>query len=396
MVCVEKDLAGDSCIYLDNAATSYPKPGPVYDAMDAFARYCGGSGGRSGHSKSIEASKVLDGARESLARLLGAAAPECVCFTPNATEALNVAIYGLAEPGCRIVTTSMEHNSVWRPLADLRDRLGCDVVIVRAGKDGVCDAARLVEAVTDKTAFVVMTYASNVTGSLQPVESVSAHCRARSIPLVVDAAQVAGAYPVHAVELGIGVLAFTGHKSLLGPQGTGGLVVNPELARRIRPLKRGGTGSRSESDRQPDALPDKFESGTSNGHGIAGLLAGVEYLLQEGVETVRAREMALWRRFRDGLRSIPYVRVYGSDDAAWSVGTVSITVDGMEPTDVGFFLDVKNGILTRTGLQCAPLAHQTLGTMPHGTVRFSFGFATTEAHVDAALDALAHIRDKRP
>ena len=395
MVCIEKDPASDSWIYLDNAATSYPKPGLVYDAMDAFARYGGGSGGRSGHSKSIEASGILDGARESLALLLGASAPECVCFAPNATEALNLAIYGLAEPGCRIVTTSMEHNSVWRPLADLRDRLGCQVVIVRAGTDGVCDGRRRVDAITGDTALVVMTFASNVAGTLQPVEAVAARCRERSIPLVVDAAQVAGAYPLNAVDLGIGALAFTGHKSLLGPQGTGGLVVDPALVPRIRPLKRGGTGSRSESDRQPDALPDKFESGTSNGHGIAGLLAGVEYLLEEGVETVRAREMALWRRLRDGLREIQHVRVYGSDDAARSVGTVSITVDGMEPTDVGFLLDVKHGILTRTGLHCAPLAHQTLGTMPHGTVRFSLGFATTEAHVDAALEALVHIRDKR-
>jgi cysteine desulfurase family protein len=379
---------------MDNAATSYPKPDIVYSATDTFARHAGGSGGRGGHSKTIEASCYLDGARESLARLLGAPMPECVCFAPNATEALNLAVYGLAKPGCRIVSTSMEHNSVWRPLTDLRIRFGCRLHIVQAGKDGFCHPNSIIDAVDCETEFVVMNHASNVTGTIQDVESVAKACRSRKVPLVVDAAQTAGAYPFNMLELGVSAIAFTGHKSLLGPQGTGGLIVDPEGCSIIQPLKRGGTGSRSESEHQPDFLPDRFESGTLNGHGIAGLGAGAQYLLSHGVSEVRKHEMSLWRRFREGLREMPHIKVYGPEDADRSVGIISLTVEGMEPTDIGFLLDVRHGIMTRTGLHCAPLAHQTLGTAPFGTVRFSLGFANTSHEVDLALDGLARIREK--
>jgi len=384
----------EQVIYLDNAATSFPKPESVYAAMDSFARQIGGSGGRSSHRKSIESAELLDGVREDLARLLGAGAPEWVCFGLNATEALNLAIYGLAEPGGSIVTTMLEHNSVRRPLADLRERYGCKIITVPADERGLCDSGEVIGALRDDTQFVVMVWASNVMGSLQEIEPVARACRSRKIPFIVDAAQICGAYPVNFQELGLSVLAFTGHKSLLGPQGTGGLVVHPDVAPRIQPFKRGGTGTVSESDRQPGFLPDRFEAGTLNGHGLAGLKAGVEFLLARGVESVRAQEMALWRRFRDGLRAIPHVRVYGPEEADRAVGIISITVDGMEPTDVGFLLDVRFGVLTRTGLHCAPGAHQTIGTMPFGTVRFSLGFSTTEAEVDAALEAVARIRER--
>ena len=385
----------DGTIYLDNAATSYPKPEAVYLAMDSFARHVGGSGGRSSHRRALESATVVDGARESIARLLGAHGPECVCFGMNATEALNLAIYGLAMPGCRIVSSTLEHNSVRRPLADLRDRCGCEIVAIPGNERGQWDPCAVIAALDKNTAFVVLSWASNVTGALQAIPAVANACRELNIPLVVDGAQICGSYPVDFKVLGAAALAFTGHKSLLGPQGTGGLVVDPEIAPRMRPFKRGGSGSVSHSETQPENLPDKFEAGTMNCHGLCGLYAGATFLLEHDVASVREHEMALWRRFRDGLRDIGHVRVYGPDEADRSVSIVSVTVQGMEPTDVGFLLDMRYGILTRTGLHCAPGAHAAIGTLPTGTTRFAMGFANTSADVDNVLYALAHIRERR-
>jgi selenocysteine lyase/cysteine desulfurase len=214
------------------------------------------------------------------------------------------------------------------------------------------------------------------------------------IPLVVDAAQVCGVYPVDAKSLGLAALAFTGHKSLLGAQGTGGLVVTAELGARIRPLRRGGTGTESHSELHPESLPQRLEAGTMNCHGLAGLHAGATFLLEHGVARIRAREMALWSRLREGLRDMSHVRVYGPDRQDQSVGIVSVTVDGMEPTDVGVLLDIRYGVLTRTGLHCAPGSHQAIGTMPTGTIRLSIGYSTTEADIDQALHALGHVRER--
>ena len=213
--------------------------------------------------------------------------------------------------------------------------------------------------------------------------------------MIVDGAQICGSYPVDFRSLGAAALAFTGHKSLLGPQGTGGLVVDPEFAPRMQPFKRGGSGSVSHSEAQPENLPDKFEAGTMNCHGLCGLYAGATFLLEHQVASVRAHEMALWRRFRDGLRDMSHVHVYGPDETERSVSIVSLTVDGMQPTDIGFLLDMRHGILTRTGLHCAPGAHAAIGTLPTGTTRFAMGFANSTADVDTALHALAHIRERR-
>ncbi len=378
--------------YLDNATTSFPKPEEVLQRMDWFARHEGGSAGPSGHGKTVAAQGMIAEVRERVARLFSAPSSDCVCLMSNATEALNTAIYGLAEPGCRIVTTSMEHNSVWRPLADLRRRMGCEVIVVRADRAGICDAKALTEAVTPNTAFVVMTCASNVTGAVQPVGAVAERCRKHGVPLVLDGAQAAGALPVDLGRLPNSALAFTGHKGLMGPQGTGGLVVDPALGARMRPLKRGSTGTPSDSSDQPETLPEKFESGTANGHGIAGLGAGIEYVTRWGVETIRAHEMRLWSLFREGLSELPHVRVLGPDKEEESVAILSLTVDGMAPVDVGTVLDVREGVTTQAGLHCAPLAHETIGTMPLGTVRFSFGPGNTETDVEAALAAVAGVR----
>ena len=388
------EAEADNTIYLDNAATSYPKPEVVYAAMNGFARAIGGSGGRGSHRRSFATATVIDGARESLATLLGAHSPECVCFAQNATEALNIAIYGLGEPGSRVVTSTGEHNSVRRPVADLRERYGCDVIAVRPNELGHWDPSDVIAALTSNTSLVVLSWASNVTGALQDIEPVARACCERNIPMVIDGAQICGSYPIDFRTIGAAALAFTGHKSLLGPQGSGGLIVNPDMASRIRPLKRGGSGTASQSESHPECLPDRFECGTLNGHGLAGLDAGATFLLGHGVESVRAHEMALWRRFREGLRDIGHTHVYGSNDEQRAVSIVSVTVDGMEPSDVGFLLDVRYGLLTRTGLHCAPGAHEAIGTLPTGTVRFAMGFSNTEADVDAALHALAHIRER--
>lgn len=391
-------LLDERSTYFDNAATSYPKPESVYTAMDDFARRIGGSVGRSSHRRACEASVVADGARDSLAALLGAPSPSCVCFAANATDALNTAIYGLASPGCNIVTSSVEHNSVRRPLADLRDRCGCSVTVIEADRRGLWNPNDVIAAIHADTALVALGWAGNVTGALQELEPVAQHCARLRVSLVIDAAQSCGAHPVQASRLGAAALAFTGHKALLGPQGTGGLIVDPELAPRIQPLRRGGTGIESDSEHPPRELPARLEAGTLNGHGIAGLRAGTEHLLRLGMDAVRAREMALWQRLRDGLRELPHVHVHGPDRQDQAVAIVSVTVDGMEPSDVGVMLDVHYGILTRTGLHCAPGAHKAIGTWPAGTVRFSIGHATTEAEVDEALSALERVceRKQRP
>ena len=386
---------GDT-IYFDNAATSFPKPEAVYLAMDTFARQVGGSGGRSSHRRALESGTIVDGARESLSKLLGAHGPECVCFGMNATEALNIAIYGLAKPGCRIISSTLEHNSVRRPLADLRDRCGCELVAVSGNPCGQWNPREVIAALNQDTALVVLSWASNVTGALQEIPVVARACRDRNIPMVVDGAQICGSYPVDFKSLGASALAFTGHKSLLGPQGTGGLMVDPEFAPRMQPFKRGGSGSVSHSEAQPENLPDKFEAGTMNCHGLCGLYAGATYLLEHDVASIRAHEMALWCRFRDGLRDMSHVQVYGPPEPEHAVSIVSLTVDGMQPTDIGFLLDMRHGILTRTGLHCAPGAHAAIGTLPTGTTRFAMGFANSTADVDAALYALAHIRERRP
>jgi cysteine desulfurase / selenocysteine lyase len=387
------DAVADT-MYFDNAATSFPKPDVVYRAMDNFARHIGGSGGRSSHRRALESASVVDSARESLCALLGAHAPECVCFGMNATEGLNIAIHGLAEPGCRVVTSTIEHNSVRRPVADLNRRLGCQIVTIGGDELGFWDARSVIAALTPQTACVILSWASNVTGALQDMHPVARACRDLGIPLVIDGAQICGSYPVDFKTLGAAALAFTGHKSLLGPQGTGGLLVNPEYASRIKPFKLGGSGTVSHAEEHPDNMPDKFEAGTLNCHGLSGLHAGAAFLLEHGVAAVRAHEMKLWHQFREGLREIGHVKVFGPDKCERAVSIVSITVEGMEPTDLGFLLDMRYGILTRSGLHCAPGVHHAIGTLPTGTVRFSLGFANTAAQIDLALDALAHIRER--
>jgi len=376
-------------IYLDNAATSWPKPPAVAEAMQAFLTEVGANPGRSAHRLAVRSGRMVYDAREAVAGLLNAPDPLRVVFGANATEALNLALAGLVRPGDHVITSSMEHNSVMRPLRSL-ERRGVGLTVVLCSPQGFLDPADVEAAIRPETTLVVLNHGSNVVGTLLPVAEVAEIARRRGLLLLVDAAQTAGAYPIDVQADGIDLLAFSGHKSVYGPMGTGGLVIGTRVdPARLEPLKRGGTGSWSETEEQPDFLPDRCESGTPNAVGLAGLAAAVRWVQGSGVHTLRAHEVALTRRLIDGLVGIPGVTVYGSLDATRQVATVSFNVTGAAPSDVGLELDEEYGIMCRVGLHCAPAAHRTIGTFPSGSVRFGLGTFNTTEEIDAAVSAVA-------
>lgn len=381
-------------IYMDNAATSWPKPEEVYQAMDTFMRENGANPGRSGHRPSIEAGRVIYETREALARLFGISDPARIVFTLNATEALNLVIRGMLHPGDHVITSSMEHNSVMRPLRAAEMR-GVEVTVVKCSPEGFLRPQDVQEAIRQSTRLIVLNHASNVVGTLLPVREVGAIARDRDIVLLVDAAQTAGCHQVDVESERIDLLAFSGHKGLFGPQGTGGLYIRKGLETVIEPLKHGGTGSHSEHEYQPEFLPDKYESGTPNTVGLAGLRAGVNFILEQDVDTVRAREIGLTRRLIDGLRNIPGVMVYGSSNPEAQVAVVSFNVSGMTASEITMQLEEKYQVVCRPGLQCAPAAHRTQGTFPRGTVRLSPGYFTPEEDIEKTLEAVRRIvRDR--
>ncbi|MFY9396947.1 MAG: aminotransferase class V-fold PLP-dependent enzyme [Desulfomonilia bacterium] len=378
-------------VYLDNAATSWPKPPEMMEAMIRFNQSIGANPGRSGHSRSVDAGRVLLDAREALADLLGAPDMLGVVFTLNATHALNIVISGLLEEGCHAICTSMEHNSVMRPLTMARSR-GVRLSVALCSGAGELDPAELARLIRPDTRLIVMTHASNVTGTLMPIAEVASIVREHGVPLCVDASQTAGAVPIDVEAMGIDLLAFTGHKSLYGPQGTGGLVISRGLEQRINPLMQGGTGSRSEFEVQPDFLPDKYEAGTPNAIGIAGLKAGVDFIRRRGLDAVMAHEKALTTRLISGLKAVPGVRIYGPGDARRQMPVVSFTLEGVAPSELALALDEEFGVMSRPGLHCAPSAHRTIGTFPEGTLRLSPGLFTTPEQIDhvvKAVDSLA-------
>lgn len=385
-------------IYFDNAATSWPKPPEVVEAMVRFLDEVGANPGRAGHRMAVEAGRVVYEAREAVAELFNAPDPLRVVFGPNATEALNLALRGLLRPGDHVVTSSMEHNSMMRPLRAL-ERQGVEVTVVHCSPEGFLDPTDVEAAIRPNTVMIALNHGSNVVGTLLPVAEVGRMLRQwpagaqHAAPLLlVDAAQTAGAVPMDMQADGIDLLAFTGHKSLYGPMGTGGLIIGEQVGlARLEPLKRGGTGSRSEREEQPTFLPDMYESGTPNGPGLAGLTAGIRWVLEQGVEAIRVREMALTQRLIDGLRGIPGVTVYGGLDARRQTATVSFNIAGMEPSEVGLRLDEGYGMMCRVGLHCAPAAHRTISTFPVGTVRFSLGALNTAEDVDGAVEAVARL-----
>ena len=375
-------------IYFDNAATSWPKPPGVAEAMVHFLNEVGANPGRAAHQRAVEAGRIVYDAREAVAELFNAPDPLHVAFGPNVTEALNLALRGYLRPSDHVITSSMEHNSVMRPLRAL-ERAGVELTVAQCSPEGVLDPADVEASIRPNTVLVVLNHASNVVGTLLPVAEVGRICRERDLLLLVDAAQTGGAYPIDMQADGIDLLAFTGHKSLYGPMGTGGLIVGERVnVARLEPLKRGGTGSRSEHEVQPNFMPDMYESGTPNVVGLAGLEVGVRWVLEQGVETIRAHEITLAQRLIDGLGRIPNVTVYGGLDATRQTATVSFNISGMEPSEVGLRLDEEYGIMCRVGLHCSPLAHKTIGTFPVGAARFGLGAFNTLEEVDRAVEAV--------
>ncbi len=380
-------------IYLDNAATSWPKPEAVYQAMDSLMRYTGASPGRSGHLMSLTAARMIHEAREALCEFFGIADASHLVFTSNATEALNLAIKGLLRPGGHVVTSSIEHNSVMRPLRAL-EKNGVQVSVAKCAGDGTLDPREIERAIRPETSLIVLSHASNVVGTLLPVAAVGGIARGRGIPLLVDAAQSAGCYPIDVEAMHIDLLAFSGHKSLLGPQGTGGLYIRPGLESRLEPLKHGGTGSYSEHESQPDFLPDKYESGTPNTVGLAGLGAGVRFIMREGLDGIREKEQKLTGLLLRGLAAIPGVTCYGNGGPAERVAIVSFNISGVPSSEVALRLEEDFRIMCRPGLHCSPSAHRTLGTFPQGSVRLSPGHFHSVLDIEKTLEAVRQIARK--
>jgi cysteine desulfurase family protein len=375
-------------IYFDNAATSWPKPPGVVEAMVHFMEGVGANPGRSGHRLSVEAGRIVYETREALAELFNIEDPLRIVFGYNVTEGLNLALRGTLRPGDHVITSSMEHNSVMRPLRAL-EREGVELTVVACSPEGFLDPADVEAAIRPNTVMVVLNHGSNVVGSLLPVAGTGRICRQHDLLLLVDAAQTAGAYPIDVEADHIDLLGFTGHKALCGPMGTGGLYIGPRVdLERFEPLKRGGTGSRSEMEEQPDFLPDLCESGTANAVGLAGLGAGVRFVLEQGVEKIRCHEETLTAQLIEGLQAVPGVTLYGGCDAARQTATISFNVAGLEPSEVGLQLDEEYGIMSRVGLHCAPSAHKTIGTFPTGAVRFGLSYFNTEEEVEVAVQAV--------
>jgi len=373
---------------MDNAATSWPKPPSVIQAMTDYMKNIGANSGRSGHRLAIEAGRIVYETRETVAELFNVSDPLRIVFCSNVTEALNLALRGFLKVGDGVITSSIEHNSVMRPLRDLEEG-GVEVTVVNCSSQGFLDPHDVQAAVKSNTKLIVLNHASNVVGSILPVAEIGKIARANDLVLLVDAAQTAGAYPINVEAMNIDLLAFTGHKAMYGPQGTGGLYIREGID--LKPLKWGGTGSRSEEEYQPDFSPDKYESGTPNIVGLAGLGAGVRFVLSEGIDKIREKETDSTQKLLDGLTNIEGVTVYGGLDVDRQVGLVSFNIESVLPSEVGFQLDEEYEIMCRVGLHCAPAAHKTIGTFPIGTVRLSLSHFTTEEEVEETIRAVDEI-----
>ena len=382
-------------VYLDNAATSFPKPEPVYKGMEEFVRAAGANPGRGGHRRAVEAEGMIEDTRRLMARLLGVPRPERIVFGHNATDGLNMAIKGVLRPGDHAITSVLEHNSVSRPLNRLEQDGAITLTRVEATADHLIDPDAIARAFRPNTRLVALTQASNVTGTIQPIAAIGRIARERGALLLVDAAQSAGVVPIDCERDGIDLLAFTGHKGLLGPTGTGGLVVGERAE--VRTWREGGTGGDSTRPVQPEELPHRLEGGTPNVFGIAGLREGVRLLLERGVEDVLAHERGMIKTFFEALERPERLTWYGADrviadrNGDGRVGLVGVNLDGFAPAEVGAILDEQFDIAVRPGLHCAPYAHRHLGTFPDGTVRLSAGILTTADDMRRAAAAFDEI-----
>ena len=374
-------------IYMDNGATSNQKPQAVYEAVADALKSASGNPGRSGHLLSLKAGQIVSQARLACQHLLHAADVSEISFCANATQALNQAIFGLVSPGGHIITSSLEHNAVARPLTYLQ-KTGHDITILPADLRNGVDPDAVRDAIRTDTCLVVMTHCSNVTGTLNDIESIGAICRAFDIPFLVDAAQTAGNRPIDVSAMPIDALAFPGHKSMLGPQGTGGLYIRKDLP--VKPFLLGGTGSYSELLTQPEARPDFFESGTQNVPGLAGLAASVNWLKETGLAEIHHKELSLTNRLIAGFLDIPGVQYFGPDPSCDHGAIVSVTIDGVDPQEAAMLLDSAFSIAVRAGLHCAPYAHDSIGTLhTGGTIRFSPNLFSSADEIEACIQAVS-------
>ena len=379
-------------IYFDNAATVWPKPENVYRFMDEFYRTHGVNPGRSGYDLAIEAGTLLDRLRKRLTKFFGgdADASDRLVFGYNVTDALNLIIPGLVSAGDHIVTTNLEHNSVIRPVNHAVRDHGAEATFVPFDSAGFVDPRDIARAMRPNTRLVIVNHGSNVIGTVQPVKEIGSICRERGVTFVVDTAQTAGIVPINMREMNIDVVAFTGHKALMGSMGIGGLCIRKHVE--VKPVRSGGTGVRSVDPFHPDEYPWRLEYGTPNMVGVASLWAGQDWLDENGIASVHAREMHLAHRLVDGLRQIEGVRLYCCDSLDNHLSTILMNLEGVDPGDVGVMLDVDHNIATRTGLHCAPLVHTQLGLVERdGGVRFSIGAFNTAEQVDLAIAAIAEI-----
>lgn len=376
-------------IYLDSSATSFLKPPQVAEAVFRSFNTIGNAG-RGAHAPTLNASRLIYDTREKLAALFGTPDPSRIAFTCNATEALNIAIHGAIHPGEHVITTACEHNSVLRPLY-LKEKEGTELTIIPADKKGRIRYDLLESSVKSNTSAIVLTHASNLSGNVTDLAFVSNFAKKHGLLLIVDASQTAGSLPINVVKMGIDILCFTGHKGLFAPQGTGGLYVREGLT--LSPLKSGGSGVHSFDRQHPTDMPTALEAGTLNGHGIAGLNAGLDYILSTGVKNIHAKEISLARRFVNGISDISDLKLYGDIDAPLRTPIISLNIGNMSSASVSDILWEDYEICVRAGAHCAPLMHKTFGTEKQGAVRFSFSCFNTETEIDTAIRAMHEIAE---
>lgn len=388
-------------LYLDHAATSFPKPPEVTAAMVRWATECGASAGRGAYAEAQEAGKIVSDCREMIATLLGAPSPQTIAFTANCSDALNIALKGLIDPNDargkgHVLCTQTDHNSVLRPIHAMADAGWIEFDIVPVDATGRLDPAEVKSRLRRNTRYVAITHGSNVTGCVQDIDTIGKLCREHAVPMILDAAQTVGHLPIDVLAQPIDLLCAPGHKGLMGPLGTGFLYVRPGMEKHLRGLRQGGTGSRSDEPRQPNVMPDKLEAGSHNMPGLAGLLAACQWVAGQTIERLASHGQALVRTFIDNVSNVPGLRYFGPQGVAGRLGVFSVEVDGLSPAELANVLEREFGLQMRTGIHCAPLVHAAIGSADHGgTARVSFGPLLSTRDVKYAADALAQVAERR-
>lgn len=377
-------------VYLDNASTSFPKPKIMADAMYDYIINVGGNSGRGNYSNSYESNKLVLLTREKIADFFNYNKSENVIFTNNITSSLNILIKGILKENDHVISTTLEHNSVLRPLFECSNLLNINIDLVNSSKDGFINPIDIKDKINKNTKLVIVSHASNVIGSIQNIEEIGAICKENNIFFIVDTAQTAGMIKVDMHQCNANAIAFTGHKSLLGPQGIGGFIIDDSLNDACASIFSGGTGSLSHSITQPNFLPDKFECGTLNSPGIVGLSNSIDFINKEGLETIYSKNFYLRSKLYEGMLNIDGIKLYGNTDFSKYTTCISFNYKSFDPAEVSYFLEC-NGIKTRSGLHCAPLAHKSIGSYPGGTIRFSLGYFNTEEEIDYTLSILNNI-----